>query len=108
MTRFENLTRGGDWKEGDLLLVLHLQQRVRMGVSCAGNGPSARRNQTPGKLDLLDAPSSLSDPNQHDAVLHSDHDNWILLRGRILVEIQATDPVAVVDLGVPKRRAELR
>jgi hypothetical protein len=76
-----------------------------MSVSGAGNGASARRHQATGKLDLLDASSSLSNPNQHDTVLDSNHHNRIFPRGSVLVEIQATDPAAMIDLSIPKRWA---
>lgn len=90
------------------MLVLHLQERVRMGISCASDGASARCHQATGELDLLDAPSSLSNANQHNTILNGNHHDRIIFRSSVLVEIQATDPAAMIDLGIPKRRAELR
>jgi hypothetical protein len=76
-----------------------------MGIGGTGNGTSARRNQATGELDLLDAPSSFAYPNQHYAVLHRNHHHWVFLGSSILIEIQATDPAAMINLGIPKRRA---
>lgn len=69
---------------------------------------SSRCSQATRKLDLLDPSRLIPNLNQHDSVLHSNHDSRIFAFLCIPVEIQPTDPAAVIDLCGSKGRAELR
>ena len=72
------------------------------------NCSSSRRSQATGELDLFDTSRLIPDLDQHDPVLDSNHHSRVLLFICISVEIQTTDPAAVINFGGPKGWTELR
>lgn len=102
------LIQRGDGEEWNLLLMHHIQERIRVGIGNAGEIIAPRRGQTAAEFNVPYPARLLSNSDKLDAAAQTHHNHHALLRvilgGAILID--ATHPHAA-DRLLSKGRTQL-